>query len=190
MPRKLAISRGFLSPEESRALVEATPEPQERLLWVLMLDLGLRLNETQGITLAQLHAKVLSLKSKGDKWRHVPVTARVRDLAQQLAALPYCAELTRAIPWRPRTVQARFHAARARAGITRPGLSCHSLRHTYACTLVDAGIPLTDVAALLGHSNVATTSAYLHVAAGHLERAANAIENAQGDEDDVLQTPD
>lgn len=54
----------------------------------------------------------------------------------------------------------------ARAGVTRPDgqpLHPHMLRHTYATRLIERGIPIHDVAKLLGHSSIATTERYLHV---------------------------
>ena len=38
----------------------------------------------------------------------------------------------------------------------------HTLRHTYASRLLDSGFSLAEVQALLGHSNIITTSVYLH----------------------------
>lgn len=186
MPSQLKIARGFLSRQEARDLVDSTPDAQERLCWFVMLDLGLRLAETQEPSLADLQGAHVHIEGKGKRWRHVPTTRRVRETAKHLVCLPTLEYYTKAIPWRPRTIQARFHRALGRAGITRNGLSPHSLRHTYATTLVDEGIPITDVAALLGHANVATTSAYLHVSPKHLERAANALDRANGETTDAV----
>ena len=44
------------------------------------------------------------------------------------------------------------------------GLHAHTLRHSYATNLADKGMPIHTLARLMGHSNIATTSRYLHVA--------------------------
>jgi integrase len=57
-------------------------------------------------------------------------------------------------------VRRRFKAARDRANI-RP-LRFHDLRHTYGSLLAAAGVDLVTIQAAMGHSQLATTSRYLH----------------------------
>ncbi len=58
----------------------------------------------------------------------------------------------------PRTVTDKVSYFAKKAGVP---IHAHSLRHHYAETLLEAGAPITDVQALLGHENLQTTSAYL-----------------------------
>lgn len=49
------------------------------------------------------------------------------------------------------------------AGIKRQGISCHSLRHAFGTlAATKRGVPIPDLAAYLGHTNIATTSLYAH----------------------------
>lgn len=73
-----------------------------------------------------------------------------------------------------------FRQAADRAGLPE-AMTMHSLRHTFASWMVQAGMPLPDIQRLMGHRNIATTTIYAHASDDsvrrHMEEAAERLRN-------------
>ena len=76
----------------------------------------------------------------------------------------------------PRSVQAALHAA-ARECRFQKHVSVHTLRHSWATHLLEAGINLRLIQAWLGHSTPTTTMRYTHVTATNHQRATAVIDD-------------
>ena len=61
------------------------------------------------------------------------------------------------------SVQGAFRKAKQRAGITKTGVAIHTLRHSYATHLLEAGVNPRLIQRYLGHSQLETTMLYLHL---------------------------
>ena len=72
------------------------------------------------------------------------------------------------------SVQQIFYDAKRRAGIQR-GHGIHSLRHSFATHLLEAGVDLTTIAGMLRHRSWSTMARYLHVTSRHIREVSRQI---------------
>jgi site-specific recombinase XerD len=78
------------------------------------------------------------------------------------------------------SVQAAFRAALKETGIKKKA-SVHTLRHSYATHLLEAGVNLRQIQVYLGHNSVQTTSFYTHLTSISTTQACEAIHELMKD---------
>ena len=79
-------------------------------------------------------------------------------------------------PISPRTVEKVCKLAAAAAGLSKP-VNVHTLRHSFASHLLEAGTDLRTIQILLGHSNFSTTARYLHVSTAALKSIRSPLDD-------------
>ncbi len=147
---------------------------------LLLLNTGLRVNELCSLTADDVAISerkgVLTVRlGKGLKWRDVPLNAPAfaalkswREVRRQ-ANHSFIFTGARQEPLHPRGIQHRISELGRLAGLE--GVTPHTLRHTFAKNLIDAGVTIDKVALLLGHSSLNTTRIYTMPSALDLEQA-------------------
>lgn len=171
-------TRATLSSQEIDRLLEAGGPTHA--LWLLMAaDAGLRNAEIRSITPDHVLATgLIYVRGKGGVERTVPCTPRLL-VALRMEDLNRiqrrCADETPYIGVGGRALRYRFRKLARAAGVYLPGRCVHTLRHSYATRMLNAGVPLQVLQRLLGHANVRTTSVYLHATGEDLARAARAL---------------
>ncbi len=169
---------------QAEALAETGGAAAVRDLAILELfySSGLRLAELTGLDLGDLDllGDQLKVRGKGRKERLVPVGARANaalrrwlEMREPFAARPGADRRAVFVNRRgkrltPRSVQRIVHRALDRVGAE--GLRTHSLRHTFATHLLDAGADLRAVQELLGHASLSTTQIYTHTSVERLKQ--------------------
>jgi site-specific recombinase XerD len=158
---------------------------RDRAIVALMALHGLRRVEIVRLSLSDLWETdgVLRVRvwGKGDKFRVIPLRKDTTELIRRYLAslrrsgiepildafgVPLFVSLHKGkgqkgqrLHWRQ--VNKIVDKALQQAGLKRLGISCHSLRHTFA-TLAAMEVPLPELADYLGHSSIATTGVYAH----------------------------
>jgi len=159
---------------------------RDQAMVILFLNTGLRVSELCGLVLGSITISErkgeIRVMGKGEKARTVPLNNTARSvLGEWLDLRPETEDQRQDVfvgkkgePITPSGVHRRLSELGRRAGID---LSAHTLRHTFAKNLVDAGVTLEKVASLLGHSSLDTTRVYTTPGKSDLEKAVRALED-------------
>jgi integrase/recombinase XerC len=167
---------------EQRAADDAFGPLRDLAMLELFYSTGMRLSELSGLNLADvdLLADQAKVRGKGKKERLVPVGSRAvlalrryLTVREPIAARPggdrravFVTQRGRRIG--PRSVQTSMH--RMFDAVGGDSLRVHSLRHTFATHLLDAGADLRAVQELLGHASLSTTQIYTHTSIERLKK--------------------
>ena len=170
---------------EARALEGAFADVRNLAILELFYSTGMRLSELQGLSRGDLDlvSQQVKVRGKGRKERIIPVgdhaqlalrnyEAKRDDLLRQVGSAGersayFLARTGRRIGVRmvQKVVSAFLEQVDEDAG-----LSVHSLRHTFATHLLDAGADLRAVQELLGHASISTTQIYTHTSVERLKQ--------------------
>ncbi len=178
LPRKLV---SFLPIDETEALLEPpSPHARDRAALELLYASGLRVSELAGLDLEDVDrgAGTVRVMGKGRKERLVPfgeAAARALEilLAERGTSPGPLFTNARGRRLSVRSLHAIVRRRARETGIARR-VSPHTLRHTFATHMLDAGADLRVIQELLGHSRLSTTQRYTHVSADQLMRAYDA----------------
>jgi len=199
MNKTKSLRNYFLLPKEEKKLIAACP-PAIANFVIFLLDTGARLTEAQQLIWRHVdlnrkpRAVVTFVHTKNGDFRTVPLPRRAVEMLQRLHATHsdpdelvfselayrkitdkygrlFCEKGER-IPLS--ALHARYIIARGVVGLNQVRL--HDLRHTYASKLVQRGVPLYEVAKLMGHRRIEMTMRYAHLAVGNLDNAVSVLD--------------
>jgi integrase/recombinase XerD len=168
--RGAALAKRIISETEVALLIRAAPSKRDRVLLETLYAGGLRVSEVVALTWADVLPRdervQLSVTGKGGFVRQVLLPEVVSKSLLGLrgeagAEAPVFASRKGGERLTERAVHGMVKRAAKRAGINA-GVSPHWLRHAHGSHAIDRGASLPEVQATLGHSNVSTTSGYLH----------------------------
>ena len=186
-----------LSIEEVRRLLTSATPFHNQVYFPTVSSLGLRLQEALSLQVSDIDGPRLQVhvhRGKGAKDRYVRLpeetlallrtywkTHRNKTWLFPATGRDHTQSPTATSPLRRTSVQGAFRTATHRAGITKTGVAIHTLRHSYATHLLEAGVNPRLIQRYLGHTQLETTMVYLHLThKGHEDAYARINSLMQG----------
>lgn len=199
-PKLPKVHPRVLNVDQALHLVETTPPPdpeglRDQALLEVLYGSGLRVSEALGLDFAHLDLdqRLARVLGKGRKERIAPLTEAAADslaryLEQRGAFGPAAREQAVFLGRRGGRLSRRqadriVKEAALRCGVPA-GISPHTLRHSFATHMLQAGADLRSVQELLGHSRISTTQRYTHLDLAQVMRVYDACHPLAGKKKD------
>lgn len=188
MPRLEQRLPDFLSLDEVERLIESPPldAPQgvrDRAMLELLYATGMRVSELVGMRMNGLNLQggIVTTMGKGSKERMVPMgesamgwLKRYLDEARpsiiKFRESPYLFVTSRGTAMTRQNFWVIIKKYALRAGIPTARIKPHAVRHSFATHLLERGVDLRHLQAMLGHADISTTQIYTHVSKERLKR--------------------
>ena len=185
--RRLPI---VLRPEEVTRLIDAALNLYHRTLLMTLYSTAVRRSELCRLQVSDIDSQRMMIRihqGKGRRDRDVPLSPKLLETLRlywrwrkpKTYLFPGTIRGKRAdVPISANSVWLACRQAAQLAGISKR-LSPHSLRHSCATHLLDAGADLRTIQVLLGHSRLEHTLIYLHLSHKHLQAVPNPLDSLQ-----------
>jgi integrase/recombinase XerD len=172
-----------LSREEVARLILAARNPKHRVLIMTAYSAGLRVSELVRLRPHDINSERMLIRvdqGKGRKDRYTLLSERLlgelRGYWRQYRPEKWLFVSQVIGNHLPRETAARaFYRMKERAGIVH-GHGIHTLRHSFATHLLEAGVDLRTIQILMGHNSLNTTVKYLHVTQKHIEETQSPLD--------------
>jgi site-specific recombinase XerD len=189
-PQKVPL---VMSRDEIKRLLAMAASIKVRVMLSLAYGCGLRTGEVVRLRAGDIDSAqniIRVVQSKGRKDRNVMLPADVLGLLRdwwQERPTRHDAGVAKERRWlfpgykpgRPLTTRQfirLFHATATAAGIRKP-VTLHSLRHSFATHLLERGVDIRVIQALLGHHKLETTALYTRVATGMISAVDSPLDD-------------
>jgi integrase/recombinase XerD len=176
-----------LSPEEVTRLIDAAPNLLYRTILMTLYSTGVRRAELVQLKASDIDKELMLVhirQGKGQRDRNVPLSPKLLEALREYwrwmkpvtYVFPGVADGHRVdAPVSDKIVWHACRVAAQRAGISKR-VHPHTLRHSFATHLLEAGADLPTIQKLLGHADIRDTTIYLHLSRKHLKAVANPLD--------------
>jgi integrase/recombinase XerD len=181
----------ILSQEEVTQLIDAALTPYHRTVLMTLYATGVRRNELTHLRVSDIDSQRMVVRIEGGKGRKDRDVMLSPKLLEELRAhwrrlqrkpsswlFPGNRDHRGDQPIDTKTVWNACKQAAKRAGIKKH-VHPHTLRHSFATHLLEAGADLRTIQILLGHRDLEETTIYLHLSERHLNATASPLDSLQ-----------
>ena len=195
-PKRKKALPDVLSLDEVLTLLEGVKSYKNRVTLTLMYGAGLRITEACSLRIGDIDSKRMLIhvrNGKGGKDRYAMLPKMVLSLLRKYWRMAKPKEYLFPGRWKdchisPQAIRRAFHEGRSHAGLSKT-FHPHSLRHSFATHLVDTGVDLEVVQALLGHVCISTTSVYARTSTRRIREVMSPLDKPAGNEEAEGLTP-
>jgi site-specific recombinase XerD len=181
-----AIPR-IIGKDDIQKIFDATATLKQKAMLMVTYSAGLRAKETARLKITDIDSSRMLIRvnqGKGNKDRHTLLSQVALETLREYWKeyrpkdwlFPRDTNSVEHVP--VATIQGAFKRARKQANLRKPA-SCHTLRHSFATHLLEAGTDLHTIQLLLGHSSIRTTTVYLHVSNKSLAKIVSPLDLEQ-----------
>jgi len=182
-PKKHSTLPKHISQRDVKKLFECTKNLKHNTILKLCYGMGLRVSEIIGLKISDIDSgnmQVLIERGKGkkDRYANLPesLLEQLRQYFKEYCPKQYLFEGQYGGQYSVRSAQNVFKAALKKANINKDA-GIHSLRHSYATHLMEAGTDIGHIQKLLGHANITTTLIYAQVTNRDTKKVKSPLDN-------------
>ena len=202
LTRKVQKLPTVLSQEDIFNIINATDNLKHRLMLMTTYSAGLRASELIALKPENIDSKrmLIKVKGKGDKDRYTLLAKRLlpelrhyyKKFRPQTYLFPSSYKHKKHQPLSYGLVRSIYEKARKKAGV-KNGAGIHTMRHSFATHLLEAGYDIRKIQVLMGHRRLSTTMIYLHVSRQTLAKIPSPldlIDTKHANKEDSTDDPD
>lgn len=179
MPKKDKTLPEVLTKEEVKNLIDSTDNEKSRLIVSFLYSTGLRVSELVNLKVEDINFEEGTgwvRRGKGAKDRIFNVSkGLIGELKTYLEGREYKYIFSKEKPLTTRNIQKIICGTKKRAGINKK-VTPHTLRHSFATHLLEAGTDIRTIQAILGHASLNTTQVYTHISSEQIKKVHNPLD--------------
>lgn len=182
-PKKPSKLPKVINAQDIKKMLAVTENLKHNLLLKLCYGMGLRVSEIVNLKIKDIDSRNMQVfieraKGKKDRYVNLPesVLGQLRDYYREYKPKEYLFEGQYGGKYSLRSAQQVFKDALRKAQINKEA-GIHSLRHSFATHLLEAGTDISYIQKLLGHNDIKTTLLYTQVGNSDLKKIKSPLDN-------------